>query len=151
MTTSTALPALDTIVETLRANADRADRDAVLPGENLSVLRESGLLALLVPIRDGGLGASLSDAAAIARTLAGSCLSTALVWAMHTSQTDALLRFAGPALRADLLPRLASGRLYLASVTTETGRGSDLFTTACSVSPAGAPRSSPEAGMPTDS
>jgi acyl-CoA dehydrogenase len=128
MTTSTALPALDTIVETLRANADRADRDAVLPGENLSVLRESGLLALLVPIRDGGLGASLSDAAAIARTLAGSCLSTALVWAMHTSQTDALLRFAGPALRADLLPRLASGRLYLASVTTETGRGSDLFT-----------------------
>ncbi|MFF4804452.1 acyl-CoA dehydrogenase family protein [Streptomyces sp. NPDC001351] len=128
MTTSSAVPALDKVVETLRANADRADRDAVLPEENLAVLRDSGLLGLIVPTGAGGPGGSMSDLVAVARTLAGACLSTALVWAMHISQTDALLRHACRDLQTELLPRLTSGHLYLASVTTETGRGSDLFT-----------------------
>ncbi|MEK8174671.1 hypothetical protein NKH77_53435 [Streptomyces sp. M19] len=46
---------------------------------------------------------------------------------MHCQQTDLVVRHATPELRARLLPRIAAGEVYLASVTTESGKGGHLL------------------------
>ena len=113
--------------ETLRLHARTVDVEGRFPVESMKVLRESGLMGLLVPVAFGGLDGDVADLAAIAAELAGGCVSTALVWAMHCQQVDVLVRHAGPELREDLLPKIAAGGVYLASVTTEAGKGGHLL------------------------
>ncbi|MDX3458209.1 acyl-CoA/acyl-ACP dehydrogenase [Streptomyces sp. ME02-8801-2C] len=115
-------------LDILSENADRTDREAGFPVAGLQALRDCGLMGINVPPEYGGRGASLEEITKVARTLAPACLSTAMIWAMHVSQADALVRHASADLRSEVLPRIAAGKEYLASVTTEAGRGSDLFT-----------------------
>jgi acyl-CoA dehydrogenase len=107
------------------ADVDRSDRFA---SESVSAVRDEGLMGLLVPAEFGGLGGDLDDLVLIAQCLAGGCLSTAMIWAMHCQQVDTLVRFGSPALCDRLLPRIASGSLYIASVTSERGKGGHLLT-----------------------
>src|SRR5690349_9017501 len=120
--------ALEKVLPVLREHAAAADARAEFPTAGLESLASSGLLGLLVPVEFGGMGGGLADLVMIARELAGGCMSTALVWAMHCQQTDTLVRFASPWLREHVLPRVARGELYLASVTTEGGKGGHLLT-----------------------
>jgi acyl-CoA dehydrogenase len=118
---------VEAVLPVLSAHAAGIDRTAEFPVEGLRALRDSGLLGLLVPRRYGGLDGDLADLVSVAQTLAGSCLSTAMIWAMHGQQVDALVRYATPRLRDELLPRVARGEVYLASVTTEPGKGGHLL------------------------
>jgi acyl-CoA dehydrogenase len=115
------------VLPILRAYAAEVDRDARFPVECLEALRTSGLLGLLVPTRYGGLGGGLAELVEVAKLLAGACTSTAMIWVMHCQQVDALVRFASPPLRESLLPKIAAGDVYVASVTTEPGKGGYLF------------------------
>jgi acyl-CoA dehydrogenase len=110
------------------AHAAACDERAEFPLDALAALRGSGLMGLLVPREYGGLGGSLRDLAGVAASLAGSCLSTALIWAMHCQQAVTIASHAAPELRAMLLPRIAAGEVYLASVTSEYGKGGHLLT-----------------------
>jgi acyl-CoA dehydrogenase len=112
----------------LAANAADADDKATFPVGSMAAIRDAGLLGLLVPTGYGGGGAGLDDFVAVARVFGGACQSTALAWVMHCQQVDAIARFAGEALRDDVLPRVARGELYIASVTTERGKGGHLLT-----------------------
>ncbi len=114
-------------VPVLREHAAEVDTEARFPVSGLQALAERGLLGLLVPTDYGGMGGDLDDLVEIAQVLAGGCLSTAMIWAMHCQQTDALVRFATPELRERVLPRVARGDVYLASVTTEPGTGGHLL------------------------
>ncbi|KJK51582.1 acyl-CoA dehydrogenase [Lentzea aerocolonigenes] len=114
----------------LRENARRVDGDAVFPAESLAALREGGLMGLLVPVADGGLGGGLGDLVDTAQLLASACTSTAMIWAMHCQQVDVVVRHGSPALRARLLPRIAAGEVYLASITSEKQTGGHLLTSA---------------------
>jgi acyl-CoA dehydrogenase len=107
--------------------AAEADLAAAFPVESVQALRDGGLLGLLVPTQYGGLGGDLGDLVDVAQVLAGGCLSTAMIWAMHCQQVDCLVRYATPRLREELLPRIARGETYLASVTTEPGKGGHLL------------------------
>lgn len=117
----------EAVLPTLRDNARDVDDTAAFPVANLTALRSSGLMGLLVPAEHGGLGGGLHDLVEVADVLAGSCLSTAMIWAMHCQQVAALVAHAGPALRRDLLPRIARGEVYVGSVTTERGKGGHLL------------------------
>lgn len=119
---------LRSVLPVLGAQAAEVDQHARFPHDGLRALRESGLLGLLVPTRWGGLGGSMTDLVEVADQLAGACLSTALIWAMHCQQSDAIIRFADQPLRDRLLPAIARGELYLGSVTTEPGKGGHLLT-----------------------
>lgn len=123
-----ALGALDALVRLLAENAASVDRQARFPKENLDALRAAGYLGLLVPASYGGLGLGLPDLVEVARRLAGGCLSTAMIFAMHCQQVDVLVRHAAPRLREDLLARIAAGEVYLASVTTGKATGGHLLT-----------------------
>lgn len=121
------------VLPVVRAHADQCDGEARFPRESIDALRSSGLMGMLVPRQYGGLGADLRTFSDAAQELAGACLSTAMIWAMHGQQADAVVRHAGPRLAHDLLPRIARGKTYLASVTTEPGKGGHLLSAASSV------------------
>ena len=71
----------------LAANAARHDADGTFVRESYDALRESGLLAVAVPIELGGSGATIGDVARVQRELAKHCGSTALASAMHQHVT----------------------------------------------------------------
>ncbi|ATL86819.1 acyl-CoA/acyl-ACP dehydrogenase [Streptomyces samsunensis] len=116
-----------TVVNVLRKYAAEVDDRARFPVESFAALRETGLLGLVVPAEYGGGDAGLDAYVDVAQVLGGGCLSTALAWIMHCQQTDAIARFGGPELRERVLPRVARGELYIASVTTERGKGGHLL------------------------
>lgn len=122
------LDAVRQVLPVLAEHAPVVDRDAAFPEVALDALRRSGLMGLLVPKEHGGMGADLTAMSAVARQLAGECTSTAAVWAMHCQQVAAVVRAGDPELRADVLPRIARGEVYIASVTTERGKGGHLLT-----------------------
>ncbi|RSM50880.1 acyl-CoA dehydrogenase [Amycolatopsis balhimycina DSM 5908] len=119
---------LGRVLPLLRQQAAAADDKGFFPAVSMQSLRDEGLLGLTVPARFGGGGASLRTFVAVAQELAGACLSTAHLWAMHCFQVDAIARHGSVALRDTLLPKIAAGDVYIASVTSERGRSADLFT-----------------------
>ncbi|WP_052229625.1 acyl-CoA dehydrogenase family protein [Streptomyces sp. CT34] len=106
----------------------QSEREAAFPEEALAQMRRTRLLALLVPAADGGLGGTIADLVDVAMALGRTDMSVAMIFAMHCQQVEAIVRHAKPPLRDELLSLLASGDLYLASVTTEPGKGGHLFT-----------------------
>lgn len=118
------------VLPVLREEAPVADEHASFPERGLRALRDSGLMGLLVPAEHGGLGGRLADLAFVAGELAGGCLSTAMIWAMHCQQVAALVDHASPRLRDRLLPEIGAGRVYIASVTSEAGKGGHLLSAA---------------------
>ncbi|GAA3952007.1 acyl-CoA dehydrogenase family protein [Streptomyces marokkonensis] len=127
VTTATAL------VSVLAEHAAKADAEGVFPHESVQALREAGLFGLLVPTEYGGMGGDLGDLVEVAALLAGGCLSTAMIWAMHCQQTDVVVRHAGERLRTELLPRIAEEGYYLASVTTEPAKGGHLLSASSAI------------------
>lgn len=119
---------LAAILPVIGEHARIVDDRAAFPEASLAALRESGLLGLLVPAGYGGLGGTLSDLVETADRMAGECLSTAMIWAMHCQQVAALVAHASPSLRDRLLPRIGRGEVYVASVTSERGKGGHLLT-----------------------
>lgn len=119
---------IESVVPVLREHAAAHDADATFPVESLAALRESGLLGLFVPKEYGGMEADLATFAEVSQGLSAHCLSTGQIWSMHCFQVNTIVRYGSPALKDDLLPRIAAGEVYIASVTSERGRKADLFT-----------------------
>ena len=103
--------------------AEAVDRDAAFPKLGLAAAKEAGFMSLLVPREFGGAGASLTEVADVCYTLGQACASTAMIVAMHQAALACVVRHCrGSAWHEDLLRRVASEQLLLASSTTE-GRG----------------------------
>jgi acyl-CoA synthetase (AMP-forming)/AMP-acid ligase II/alkylation response protein AidB-like acyl-CoA dehydrogenase len=118
--------ALD-VAQILAQNTEEVDRTGCFPVGSLAAIRSTPLAGLIVPEQYGGAGGSLPDLAGILPILASGCPTTAFIWAMHCQQVDAVVRFASSRLAAHVLPRVATGELYLASVTSEPGKGGHLL------------------------
>ncbi|MFE0508418.1 acyl-CoA dehydrogenase family protein [Streptomyces sp. NPDC058964] len=115
------------VARVAQEHLERTDRDAVFPEHALQEMRRTGLLGLLVPAEHGGCGGTLTDLVDAAMALGRVDMSVAMIFAMHCQQSEAIIRYAAAPLREELLARLAAGDLYLASVTTERGKGGHLF------------------------
>ncbi|NEB39629.1 acyl-CoA dehydrogenase family protein [Streptomyces sp. SID14515] len=137
-----ARPELDARIARVTAVAEQhlaaADRDAVFPVQALDELRDTGLLGLVVPTRYGGLGGGLRDVVDAGIALGRCDMSTALIFTMHCQQVAAAVEFAAPPLRDELLPVLGAGRTYLASVSTESGKGGHLYSARAALHRSGA-------------
>jgi alkylation response protein AidB-like acyl-CoA dehydrogenase len=97
--------------------AVRYDREASFPFENFADLRDLGYLALCVPARYGGLGASFADYARVSAEIGRYCGSTALTFNMH----NATMLWAGEV--SDLLDLDAEARATHERRRTELFRG----------------------------
>lgn len=124
---------VEAVLPALREAAENADRTATFPPSHLPLLREAGLLGLVVPEKFGGLGGTLRDLAAATFAMGTACPSTALAYFFHnTSASRGLLPLeaidAGlfadeeiPAVRAfaeKVLTRMAEG-VWLANFASE--------------------------------
>ncbi|WP_326750688.1 acyl-CoA/acyl-ACP dehydrogenase [Streptomyces hirsutus] len=106
---------------------EATDRDAVFPEQALAQMRRTGLLGLLVPAEHGGCSGTLTDLVDAGMALGRVDMSVGMIFAMHCQQSEAIVRYAASPLREELLAQLSVGDLYLASVTTEPGKGGHLF------------------------
>jgi acyl-CoA dehydrogenase len=114
------------------AEADLVDRDACFPKKAFDAAREQKLLGVQIPLRFGGSGASMSDITDMCYGLGRACSSTGMIFAMHQTKVACLVRHgAGSPYHEDLMRRVASGQLLLASSTTEGQNGGNIrFSTA---------------------
>jgi alkylation response protein AidB-like acyl-CoA dehydrogenase len=101
----------------LRERAVRYDRDASFPHENFADFRAAGLLALCVPRRHGGLGATYADYVRVSEEIGRSCGATALTFNMH----NATMLWCGQV--ADLLELTDDERDAHARIRAELFRG----------------------------
>ncbi|GAA0268369.1 acyl-CoA dehydrogenase family protein [Streptomyces polychromogenes] len=131
--------AVEEVAAVVAEHGRRNDELASFPVEALSALRASGLMGLLVPAAYGGLGGGVREMSEVTQRLGRADMSVAMIFTMHCQQVAALARYAGQDLRDELLPEIAAGRIYLASVTTEAGKGGHLLSS-------GSPLESDEAG-----
>jgi alkylation response protein AidB-like acyl-CoA dehydrogenase len=120
-----------------RRFAATVDRENRFPSEAVEALRDAGLFGLLVPRSAGGLGGAFSDSFKIGEILGRECLSTAMIWAMHSQQIGIMVDHAARQWRDELADISANGVL-VASATTEAAKGSRLTLTKASLQPFGA-------------
>lgn len=118
----------DAVAPVLAADARSVDEEGRFPLAGLEALRRSGLMGLLVPVEHGGLGGSCPLLSRVAQVLAANCLSTAMIWGMHCQQVAVLVDHACARLKERVLPAVARGELYIASITSERGKGGHLLT-----------------------
>lgn len=117
----------------LAARAAQADADDAFVAENLALLKDRGFHAAGVPAELGGGGASHAELAAMLRTLARYCGSTALALSMHTHQV------ALPAWRWRRTPEAVEGllaRIVGQKLTLVSSGGSDWLDGSCRAEPA---------------
>jgi acyl-CoA dehydrogenase len=107
------------------------DARARFPQETRDALAQTRLLSAMVPVDQGGLGASLAEVSGAIRALASHCTSSALVLAMHSNEVAQLVNFADrPGLRA-LTEELCERQLLIANANSETGVGGDATRSLC--------------------
>lgn len=111
----------------LSAQAEQVDEDGVFPEISMRELKQSGLMGLLVPRDYGGFGASYATMSQVAQILSSACLSTGMIWAMHCQQVATIIDHAPQALLDNVLPRIAYGEMFVASVTSEREKGGHLL------------------------
>jgi alkylation response protein AidB-like acyl-CoA dehydrogenase len=110
----------------LREHARDVDRRGRFPSESVAALGP-GLLGLTVPREFGGAGEGMPAFCAVAEALAQGCGSTAMVFVMHVSATQAIA--ASPTLghRADLLRAIALGNHLTTLALSEKGSRSQFW------------------------
>lgn len=116
------------VTASLKERAFLVDSGAEFPKENLDCLKRSGLMGLIVPTEYGGRGAPYEILVEVAQTLSSGCLSTGMIWAMHCQQVAVLVDHTPDDLREDLLSSIVEKDQFIASVTSERGKGGDLLT-----------------------
>ncbi|WP_207945701.1 acyl-CoA dehydrogenase family protein [Actinomadura sp. 7K534] len=83
---------VEAVLPRLREAAAAADAAAEFPAGHVALLRDAGLLGLVVPEEYGGLGGGLRDLAAATYAMGTACPSTALSYFFHnTSASRGLL------------------------------------------------------------
>jgi acyl-CoA dehydrogenase len=115
------------VCQAAEKHARQADLDARFPEAVLDAMRQTGLLGLMVPAEFGGGGGTLTDLADATIRLGRVDMSVAMIFAMHCQQVVTLAKYASEQLRAQVLPAIAAGQVYIASVTTEAGKGGSLL------------------------
>jgi acyl-CoA dehydrogenase len=115
-------------------HAASVDRDSRFPVEAIEAARAQRLLSIAVPREFGGESASISDVVDVCYTLGRACASTAMIYAMHQTKVACLTRHARASnWHQQLMGRLCSEQMLLASSTTEGDRGGDVRNSAAPV------------------
>ncbi|MGH7038815.1 MAG: acyl-CoA dehydrogenase family protein [Stellaceae bacterium] len=108
---------------------ERAARwmDGTFPWENMRALAKLGVLGMAVPEEYGGLGLPVLDTALVLEEIAKTCYPTAMAVLGEVGvQTRIVAAYAPEAIRARVLPAVASGDCILAICMTEPDAGTDV-------------------------
>jgi acyl-CoA dehydrogenase len=121
------------------ANAAAVDAEARFPGEAFAELRKQRLLGIQVPQGLGGEGATIAEIADVCYILGQSCSSTGLIYAMHQIKMACMVRhFKNTAALENVLRRISTEQLLMASSTTEGQAGGNVRSSEAAVEHDGA-------------
>ena len=120
----------------LATDAAARDLERRFPHAELDLVKRSGLLALLVPRADGGLGGTPGDLIRTVGVLAEGDPSVAQLTIVHHSGVELLNKLAPPAVRAPYYARIVAGALMLTNAYSEVGTKT-IFDYKVRMSPAG--------------
>lgn len=107
--------------------AAEVDATASFPQRSLAALAGAGFYGLCVPSSFGGKGQGPRTFAAAVEALAESCASTAMVFVMHISATQAITSSTTLADRDRLLREIAAGRHLTTLALSEKGSRSQFW------------------------
>lgn len=91
--------------------AVEVDRTGIIPQTHWRALADAGLYGIAAPADAGGPALELPEVVEIIEAIAGGCLATAFTWVQHHGALASLAASANTALRDELMPALAAGRL----------------------------------------
>jgi len=121
-----AVPALGPdVLDRLAVLAEETDRSGLPDPAVVTVLRDSGLTGLAVPVPYGGAGADAVALNSQVERVAAVNASAAIMLFQHYAVSSRIAEYGTPAQRRELLPRLAGGQWLAASAWSETGAGAD--------------------------
>jgi acyl-CoA dehydrogenase len=113
------------------------DLHARFPAEALAALKDERVLSALVPVEQGGMGATLTDISNAIRVLSRACAATGSVVAMHMEQLFILLKYGTtPALRR-VIDEVVDKQLLIANANSEVGIGGDVMRSIAALEPDG--------------
>jgi alkylation response protein AidB-like acyl-CoA dehydrogenase len=112
--------------EILPARA-RYDREEIFPREVIKTLGDAGLMGVFVPEAFGGLGGNMLDLCLVTEELSRACLGVSTTYGAIALGTLPILLAGDDAMKARVLPKVASGEWIGAFCLTEAEAGSDAF------------------------
>jgi acyl-CoA dehydrogenase len=113
------------------------DLRARFPSESLAALREYRVLSALVPVEQGGMGASLTDISLVIRVLSRACAATGSVLGMHMEQMFVLQKYGTTEPLRRVLKEVVDGQLLIANANSEVGIGGDVMRSIAALAPEG--------------
>lgn len=119
---------LSHLQKVLERNSFATDLNAEFPLTAINELKKTGYMGLAVPEKYGGMGLNIRELADIAQVMGNSCLSTAMIWAMHCQQVAVIANSAASSFKSNYLSQTAKG-LLIASVTSDDTTGGSILRT----------------------
>jgi len=110
--------AVDSVVEPLAVEHDAAGR---YPTRSIAALKDSGVLALAVPVEFGGLGASHRASLEAQLRLAIADSAVAQIFKVHDELVREIFVYCPPMLREPLAARIVDGRHIIGLAVAEAG------------------------------
>ncbi len=126
------------VAETITApNAYDVDLNARFPSESVAALQEARVLSALVPVEQGGMGASLTDICYMIRVLSRACAATGSFLGMHTEQMFVLLKYGTTEPLRRVIQEVVDDQLIIANANSEVGIGGDVMRSNTALTPDG--------------
>lgn len=113
------------------------DLNARFPIESLNALKENRVLSAIVPVEQGGMGASLTDVSKMIRVLSRSCAATGSVVGMHMEQMFVLLKYGTTEPLRRVIKEVVDNQLLIANANSEVGIGGDVMRSIAALTPEG--------------
>jgi len=112
--------------EILPARA-KLDRDEIFPRDIVKTLGNAGIMGVFVPEEYGGLGGNMMDLCLVTEELSRACLGVSTTYGAIALGTLPVLLAGDDAMKARVLPKVATGDWIGAFCLTEAEAGSDAF------------------------
>ncbi|HWD96128.1 MAG TPA: acyl-CoA dehydrogenase family protein [Acidimicrobiales bacterium] len=113
------------------------DLRARFPIESIAALKEARVLSALVPVEQGGMGATLTDISHVIRVLSRSCAATGSVVGMHMEQLFVLQKYGTTEPLRRVLKDVVDDQLLIANANSEVGIGGDVMRSISALEPDG--------------
>jgi acyl-CoA dehydrogenase len=110
---------------------------ARFPSESLAALKEHRVLSAIVPVEQGGMGATLSDISYVIRVLSQACAATGSVLGMHMEQLFVLQKYGTTKALRRVLKEVVDDQLLIANANSEVGIGGDVMRSIAALTPEG--------------
>ena len=105
----------------------KLDAEEMFPRDIVKTMGDAGLMGVFVPEEHGGLGGNMMDLCLVTEELSKACLGVSTTYGAIALGTLPVLISGDDAMKAHVLPKVATGEWIAAFCLTEAEAGSDAF------------------------